>query len=80
MANIRYLRCAKCGCDATPRRAKIVDGKIEVEAEVGTSTLMRCKDCAEKLHVSEPPLTSGYATMCRDCCPTGHGTRWNVAA
>jgi translation initiation factor 2 beta subunit (eIF-2beta)/eIF-5 len=35
---------------------------------VGTSVKMRCPDCANA------PDT--HATMCRACCPTGHGTEW----
>jgi hypothetical protein len=66
MANIRYLRCSKCGCDATPRKWN--PAKPEIEAEVGTSTMMRCGDCNTD--------GSPYACMCRDCCPTGHGTNW----
>lgn len=63
MANKRYLRCIKCGLDATPQKVTI-NGRVE--NEVGTSTMMRCPDCK----VNNDP----YATMCRMCCPTSHGT------
>ena len=33
---------------------------------IGTKTVMRCPDCAEE--------GSPYATLCRKCCPTEHGT------
>ena len=62
MSNTRYLRCAKCGAAATPRKYDPASGRL---AETGTSTLMRCPDCAS---------SDGYANMCRACCPTGHQT------
>ena len=37
------------------------------KTHVGTKDVMRCEDCA----ASGDP----HATMCRNCCPTGHGTR-----
>lgn len=33
----------------------------------GTSTKMICEWCGD--------VDTGIATMCRHCCPTGHGTR-----
>ena len=66
MSNTRYLRCAKCGCNATPHKWDSKTPKLL--AEVGTSTTMCCADCCTP---SDP-----HATMCRDCCPTGHGTRF----
>lgn len=35
---------------------------------VGTATVMRCTDCAGE---------DGRATRCRDCCVTGHHTRYD---
>jgi len=72
MANLRYLRCAKCGNPAFPHKAIIKDGQVIQQHETGTSTLMRCTDCCDPNNVSIP--NNYYATMCRDCCPTGHGT------
>jgi predicted nucleic-acid-binding Zn-ribbon protein len=70
MANTKYLRCSKCGCDAVPTKAVITNGKLEKLAEVGTSTLMRCHDCASP----DDQSSKQYATMCRQCCPSNHGT------
>lgn len=67
-----YIRCSKCGHSDLPVKPLIKEGRIVREYNVGTSTLMRCADC------SADGSTSGsnpYATMCRACCPTGHGTR-----
>jgi hypothetical protein len=69
MANTKYLRCGKCGLDATPQTVQNPStGKPE--REVGTSTLMRCTDCASP-YVN---LDKQYATMCRLCCPSNHKT------
>ena len=39
---------------------------------VGTDKTMKCPDC----HVR---ATGEYVAMCRECCPTGHGTRqWQL--
>lgn len=57
--NTRYIRCAKCGRADLPTKT-----------QPGTSTTMRCPDCCE-------PIGTEYdrhATMCRECCPTGHQT------
>lgn len=32
---------------------------------IGTDSKMRCQDCGDP-----------YARLCRYCCPSGHGTRW----
>jgi hypothetical protein len=37
---------------------------------VGTSVTMRCADCE-----GDSPYVKGGATLCRLCCPTGHGNR-----
>lgn len=71
MANIHYLRCTRCGNPATPRKWN--PKTPEVLAEVGTSITMHCADCCDPTRVLRPH----HAMMCRDCCPTGHGTRFN---
>lgn len=105
MPNTHYLRCSKCGLDATPHIEVFMrDGVKVTEREVGTSTLMRCDDCCTGNKSSwiddeisnaldagsfsdrnDPALIAyaergwkrdndSYATMCRMCCPTNHGT------
>lgn len=63
---MKYLTCSKCGKVAKP-------DKTRIPHEVGTSVKMCCPDCAGE-------IDNGYghklASMCRDCCPTGHRTRW----
>ncbi len=66
MAKTIWLFCSKCKSYATPRKWNLKTP--DISAEVGTSDTMSCKDC------SCPD--NSKATMCRDCCPTGHGTRW----
>lgn len=71
MANKTYVTCVKCGKTDKPH-------KDSIPYNVGTSTKMHCSDCDG---VSEPSSTlsryqGGPATMCRACCPTGHGTRF----
>lgn len=41
------------------------------KTHVGTDVVMRCRDCANS--------TDPHATMCRDCCPTGHGTCYDAS-
>lgn len=62
-----WLRCAKCGkIDKTD--------KSVIPHHIGTKTIMGCKDCSYgKLNSYGHPI----ASMCRDCCPTGHGTRYD---
>lgn len=56
----KRLTFVKCSkCGATDKPAKHPHN-------TGTATIMRCEDCA----TPESP----YATMCRNCCITGHGT------
>ena len=45
-------------------------GKLDAttKGHVGTSVTMHCPDCCAS---SDP-----HATMCRDCCITGHGTHF----
>lgn len=43
-----------------------VDKPTEQPRNTGTSTTMRCVDC---------DTGDMRAKMCRNCCPTGHGTR-----
>ena len=64
MAKTKYLRCIKCGIDATPTKS-----------EVGTSTMMRCQHCCNPKDVLYLRGYPKHATMCRACCPSGHGTR-----
>jgi len=44
---------------------KVDNTEMLVVLHVGTKTTMRCEDCAGP---------DGRATLCRTCCPTGHGT------
>ncbi len=45
-------------------------GAIDTDTySVGTSVEMLCRDCSDP-----SPGEGGYATLCRKCCPTGHGT------
>jgi hypothetical protein len=71
----QWVKCSKCGrTDRTvPARVQFEDGVGHVERphHTGTSTKMRCEDCADSKAI---PHLRGKATMCRDCCPTGHGT------
>jgi len=56
---MKYLTCAKCGKVDKPN-------KTIIPYNVGTSVKMQCSDCA----------TNGwYAKLCRNCCPTKHGTK-----
>jgi len=57
-----YVNCRKCGKVDKPNRTSMPHN-------VGTSTKMVCRDC------SDFP-GDGRAKLCRDCCPTGHGTRF----
>lgn len=57
----KWLRCSECGALDISTKA----------GHVGTFASMRCPDC------SDSPDVRAAATKCRNCCPTGHGTRWN---
>lgn len=54
------LVCTKCG-----------KRDVSKPGHTGTSTVMRCPDCEGP---DGTPSLMGHASMCRDCCPTGHGT------
>jgi len=56
----QFVTCAKCG------KVAKTDSTV-IPHEVGTQKCMRCPDCAGE---------DGKASMCRACCPTGHGTRF----
>ncbi len=63
-----FLRCCKCGETDTSRKPTFnPDGSVATFDYVGTATTMRCPDCAD---------AKGQGTMCRACCPTAHGTRY----
>lgn len=68
----RYVRCKKCGTlDAPGMHCRTIDGQHTHPKSVGTSVEMVCPDCSDgTLNAYGHPL----ATMCRFCCPTGHGT------
>ena len=55
-----YVKCSVCGKTDKPDKAIIPHN-------IGTSTKMICPDCSD-----EP---NNKAIKCRNCCPTGHGTR-----
>jgi len=57
------LVCARCGTTDQNESRKGV-------WHIGTSQRMRCGDCAD---------AAGLATLCWDCCPTGHGTHFPKA-
>ncbi len=60
--------CVRCGDIDTNRKGHI-----------GTHKAMFCPDCGESPGGVYPSKhaarVTGYAQRCRDCCPTGHGTR-----
>lgn len=60
--HVRYVRCRGCGQHDETHR-----DPITLRKHTGTATTMRCRDCAGP---------DGCATLCRACCPTGHGTRF----
>lgn len=64
---MKYLKCAKCKKIDKPQKAVIENGIVIVPYNCGTAIDMRCPDCNE--------FGKPYAILCRDCCPTGHGTR-----
>ena len=41
---------------------------VSEPGHVGTDVKMRCPDCCN--------ATDPHARKCRNCCPTGHGTKW----
>lgn len=60
---MKYLKCTKCG---------VVDKSTKRPRYIGTSETMVCPDCnIGKLNKYNKPL----AEMCRNCCPTKHGTK-----
>ena len=63
----KWIVCSTCGKPAKPRPAVREGETIVKPRDVGTTDQMRCTACG-----NSPDLK---ATMCRDCCPTGHGTR-----
>lgn len=73
MMNARhdFMSCKKCGVKA--RRRWLVCERCGVTdktrpGHVGTSVAMRdCTECAGP---------DRHVTLCRACCPTGHGTRF----
>lgn len=54
---MKYLKCKKCG---------VIDKNKP--GHIGTSTSMRCPDCAGP---------DGKATLCRKCCPSEHGCKYD---
>ena len=61
---ISYLRCKQCG--------KVDFGN---KLNYGTQTDMTCQDCTDG---STNKYGMELANMCRDCCPTGHGTHASI--
>lgn len=49
------------------KKCGITDNSSAILGHVGTSKNMKCPDCAD---------STGFATMCRNCCPTQHGTKF----
>lgn len=59
----RFLKCGKCG--KTDRTGP---------GHIGTQVMMVCPDCTQgAVNDHGKPL----AGLCRDCCPTGHATRFD---
>ncbi len=55
-----WLKCERCGAVDTDTY------------HAGTAVEMLCRDCADPCRTASS--VTGYATLCRKCCPTGHGT------
>lgn len=65
-----WLTCEKCG-----------EKDITKPGHVGTKHTMRCNDCCTSEEKNnEHPHRAGYARLCRNCCPTAHGTKWEANA
>ena len=63
---IPWLVCSVCG------KTDKTDTTV-VPHHIGTKVVMGCPDCSQgKTNDYGKPV----ASMCRDCCPTGHGTRF----
>ena len=64
----KYVKCTKCAT---------LD--ISRPGHVGTKDSMRCIDCGgvSSTEYQGRPL-GNFASSCRNCCPTGHGTRGAV--
>ncbi len=60
---IEFLTCKKCHVEDRNRPSP--------SFHVGTSKSMVCPDCADGRTNLYGQL---LASLCRDCCPTGHGT------
>jgi hypothetical protein len=63
MIKSKWLVCSKCGkTDKTDKNY------------IGTKDIMGCPDCSNgKVNTYGRPV----ASMCRDCCPTGHRTKFS---
>jgi len=70
MAKVKFLICSKC-------KQKAETKTNVIPHIIGTSIKMHCSDCDGLEHpIDMPRYQGGLATMCRECCPTGHGTKW----
>jgi hypothetical protein len=60
-----WLVCRTCG-----------KTDITVPGHIGTKTTMRCPDCVhpDQTAVDKNGQIIPWASQCRDCCVTGHGT------
>jgi len=68
--NKKYVTCVKCGKVDKPRKPTFdADGVTITTYNTGTATVMKCQDCGGNSH-------DKHALRCRECCPTGHGTRF----
>jgi len=66
-----YVTCAQCGKVDKPRKPAFdADGVTITTYNTGTATVMKCQDCGGNSH-------DKHALRCRECCPTGHGTRFD---
>lgn len=61
------LVCSRCDKRDVNTPPRIVDNVLIAAGHTGTARIMRCESCAG---------ADGFATLCRDCCPSGHGTRF----
>lgn len=63
-----WLKCEKCG------KVDKTDETVTPH-HIGTRESMGCRHCSNgKVNAYGNPV----ASMCRDCCPTGHGTRFDT--
>ncbi len=70
----KWVICEKCGVEDKTRWI-FIDGRRK--HVTGTREVMRCPDCGGE-DVNDPRGRShgNYVKLCRECCPSGHGTNY----